>query len=38
MSSKKDTIIDENVVKETPSEDCSFRVSMENSDDGHQKK
>ena len=38
MSSKEDQIIDGTVVKETPSEDHSLRVSMENlrlRDDGH---
>ena len=38
MLSKEDQIIDGNVVKETPSEDHSLRVSMENlrlSDNGH---
>ena len=30
MSSKEDQIIDGNVVRETPSEDHSLRVSMEN--------
>ena len=38
MSSKEDQIIDGTVVKETPSEDYSLGVSMENlrlRDDGH---
>ena len=38
MSSKEDQIIDGTVVKETPSENHSLRVSMENlrlRDDGH---
>ena len=38
MSSKEDHIVDGNVVKETPSEDHSLRISMENlrlKDDGH---
>ena len=38
MSSKEDQIINESVVKETPSEDHSLRISMENltlRDDGH---
>ena len=41
MSSKEDQIIDGTVVKETPSEDHSLRVSMENlrlRDDGHHTK
>ena len=38
MSSNEDQIIDGNVVKETPSDNHSLRVSMENlrlKDDGH---
>ena len=38
MSSKEDQIIDKKVVKETPSEDHSLWLSMENlrvRDDGH---